>query len=161
MTSQVHLHQESHCIHMCILFTYSLVYYIYDQILSLLTKCLNKMNLTSDNMISTIKKFGNYTIFFKLFTFFWNKPKQLGMITMSLYDSLRNPTENFQILTLPCHSQTVVMATMALLAKILEWQWYYDLALDSLLLTATSRVWLYIFLQHVCYCFRFESAFNI
>ena len=55
MTSQVHLHQESSYIHICILFTCSLVYYVYDQILSLLTKCLNKMNSTSDNMMSIIK----------------------------------------------------------------------------------------------------------
>ena len=32
------------------------------------------------------------------------------MNMMSLYGSLGNPTKNFQILTLSCHSQTVVMA---------------------------------------------------
>ena len=42
-----------------------------------------------------------------------------------------------------------MMAAMALLAEVPEWQWYYDPALDSLLLSATSRVCLYIFVQHV------------
>ena len=68
---------------------------------------------------------------------------------MTLYDSLGNPTENFQILNLLCHSQTVVMAAMALLTEVPKWQWYYDPTLDSLLLSAMSCVRLYIFLQHV------------
>ena len=68
---------------------------------------------------------------------------------MSLYDSLGNPTENFQILTLPCHSQTVAMVVMALLTEVPEWQWYYDSALESLLFPAISHVHVYIFVQHV------------
>ena len=68
---------------------------------------------------------------------------------MSLNGSLGNPIKNFQIFTLPYHSQMVVMAAMALLAELPEWQWYHNPALDSLLLSATSRVHLYIFLQHV------------
>ena len=71
------------------------------------------------------------------------------MVTISQYDSLENPIENFQILTLPCHSQTVIMAVMALFIEVPKWQWYYDPALGSLLLSATSRICLYIFLQHV------------
>ena len=38
---------------------------------------------------------------------------------------------------------------MALLIEVPEWQWYYDPALDSLLLTSTFHERLYIFLQHV------------
>ena len=45
---------------------------------------------------------------------------------MTLYNSLGNPTEDFQILTLPCHSQTIVMVAMALLAEVPKWQWYYN-----------------------------------
>ena len=71
------------------------------------------------------------------------------MNAMLLYDSLGNPTENFQNLTLPCHSQTIIIAKMALLAEVPKWQWYYDPTLDSLLLSATSPVCMYIFVQRV------------
>ena len=47
----------------------------------------------------------------------------------------------------PCHSQMTVMTAMVFFAEIPEWQWHYDPALDSLFLTATSRMWLYIFFQ--------------
>ena len=49
----------------------------------------------------------------------------------------------------PCHSQTVVMVAMTILIDVPKWQWYYNPALDSLLLLATSRIRLYIFFQHV------------
>ena len=52
------------------------------------------------------------------------------------------------------------MAAMAFLTKIPEWQWYYDPALNSLLLTVTSSVRLYIFFQHGFYYFCLESAFD-
>ena len=45
----------------------------------------------------------------------------------------------------PCHSQTTAMAAIAFFAKVPKWQWHYNPALDSLYLTATSRVCLYIF----------------
>ena len=45
----------------------------------------------------------------------------------------------------PCHSQMAVMVGMAFFIEMLEWQWHYDLSLDSLYLTATSHVRLYIF----------------
>ena len=69
------------------------------------------------------------------------------MIMRSLHDSLGNATENFWILTLSCHFQTIVMAALVFFIELPKWQWHYDHALDSLYLTATSRIHLYIFFQ--------------
>ena len=65
---------------------------------------------------------------------------------------LGNPTRNFlnsHPIICPCHSQTVMMAAPTLLIEAPKWQWYCDPAVDSLLLSATPHVRLYIFLQHV------------
>ena len=47
----------------------------------------------------------------------------------------------------PCHPQAAVMVAMIFFAEMPEWQWHYDHAMDSLYLTVTSRVCLYIFFQ--------------
>ena len=69
------------------------------------------------------------------------------MITMTLHNSLGNPTKNFRIFTLLFHSQMIPMAVLVFFAEIPEWQWNYDYVLDSLYLTATSRMCLYIFFE--------------
>ena len=50
----MHVHQKSNGMHLCVLFNYSLALYVYDYILSLLTKCMNKMNSASDDMVSKL-----------------------------------------------------------------------------------------------------------
>ena len=82
------------------------------------------------------------------------------MNMMSLYDNLGNPTENFQILTLPCHSQMIVMAALVFFAKIPKWQWHYDHVLGSLYLMATSRIHLYTFFQLSFVKSVFSSIFD-
>ena len=42
----------------------------------------------------------------------------------------------------------VVMVVIAFFTEILKWQWHYDPALNSLYLTASSHVHLYIFFKH-------------
>lgn len=59
-----------------------------------------------------------------------------------------------------CHSQMTEMATMALFAEMLEWQWHYSPALDSLYLTAPSHVCLYILFQHPFTVLVFSRAFD-
>ena len=44
----------------------------------------------------------------------------------------------------PCHPQAAVMVAMIFFAEMPEWQWHYDHAMDSLYLTVTSRVCLYV-----------------
>ena len=41
----------------------------------------------------------------------------------------------------------MVIATMILFAEVPEWHWHYDQFMDSLYLTATSRVHLYKLIQ--------------
>ena len=60
----------------------------------------------------------------------------------------------------PCHSHMVVMAVMAFFTKIPKWQWHYDAALDSLYLTATSHVRLYIFFQRTFVVPIFSPLFD-
>ena len=59
-----------------------------------------------------------------------------------------------------CHSQMIVMATMVFFAEVPEWQWHFIPTLDSLYLTATSQVRLYISLQCVFTVFCFKSTFD-
>ena len=59
-----------------------------------------------------------------------------------------------------CHSQTIVIAAIAFLAEVPEWQWHYDPALDSLYLIATSHVCLYIFFQRTFAVLIFSPLFN-
>ena len=55
--------------------------------------------------------------------------------------------ENFKFSFMyPCHSQMAgIAATIIFYAKVPEWQWHYDMALDSLYLMATARFCLYVF----------------
>ena len=80
---------------------------------------------------------------------------------MSLYDRLENPIENFRILTLSCHSQTIAMAAIVLFTEMLECHWHYDYALDSLYFTATSRVHLYVFFQYAFAVPIFSPFFDL
>ena len=70
------------------------------------------------------------------------------MITMSQYDNVGNFIENFRILTFLCHSQTTVMVAIVFFTEMLEWHWHYDHAPDSLYLTATFCIHLYVLFQH-------------
>ena len=41
-----------------------------------------------------------------------------------------------------------IVATIIFYAEVPEWQWHYDMALDSLYLMATARFRLYVFFHH-------------
>ena len=74
------------------------------------------------------------------------------MIMMLVYvivqETLQRILNSHTICMYLCHSQMTAMAAMAFFIKVLEWQWHYNPALDSLYLIATSCVRLYIFFQH-------------
>ena len=59
-----------------------------------------------------------------------------------------------------CHSHTVVMAAMTFFTKIPEWQWHYDPTLDSLYMTSTSHIRLYIFFQRAFAVPIFKPLFD-
>ena len=82
------------------------------------------------------------------------------MITMSLCNSLGNPTKNFRILTLPCHSQMTAMTVIMFFAEMPKWHQHYDHVLDPLYLTTTSHVCLYTFFQCAFVVPIFSPLFN-
>ena len=76
---------------------------------------------------------------------------------------MRNPTENFKLLIslYQCHSQMAgIVVTIVFYAKVPEWQWHYDLALDSLYLMATARFRLYVFFHRAFVVPLFSPLFD-
>ena len=115
---------------------------------------MNKMNSTSNNMVSNYK-IELYALPIKLFTSFQNKSKQLRMMAMSLYDSLGNSIENFQILMpiciCPCHSQMTARMAEVFFIEVPVWLRDHDPTLFLFVL-------LY-FDKHRC-VYPFESCFT-